>query len=117
MSGKRWWESPWLVAGFVVFASPVAVILLDDWAAVRKAFAVLLVVLILAAASWLLVVLHRDDQRKQETHEEDLVRIREETAKTGRKGPKPGRQKPKNSEWRSVGRRPPSSCGAMSPAS
>ena len=42
----------------------------------------LFVLLVVAGAGWLGVVLHRDDIRKQEAHEENLARIREETAKT-----------------------------------
>ena len=80
MSKKPWRESPWLIAAFVVFASPVAVLLLDDWATVKKAFGVLLVVLVLAGAGRLLVVSRRDDIRKREAHEENLARIREERA-------------------------------------
>ena len=82
MNKKRWWESQWLLVAFSALAGAVAVKLLEEWTAVKETFGVLLVVLVLAAAGRLLVVSHRDEQRKQAAHEDNLVRIREETAKT-----------------------------------
>ena len=82
MNKKGWFNNPWLLVAFSALAGAVAVKLLEDWTAVKETFGVLLVVLVLAGAGRLLVVSHRDEQRKQEAHEENLARIREETAKT-----------------------------------